>query len=93
MKVRVPDLEGGWTDASRWQLLFQGLWEAPERICIQEARTAILLLRHLARSPQGRRRKHLIFTDNQAVLGMLCKGRSSAPGLLRLARIAASIEL
>ena len=92
-KVRVPDLEASWFPPRRWRLTFRGTWVTQEHICIQEARTAVHLMKHLGRSSAGRKRRTLAFTDNQAVLGVLGKGRSSAPALLRLARIAASLAL
>ena len=64
-----------------------------EHICVLEARTAVKLMKHLGRSSAGCRHRALAFTDNRAVLGVLGKGRSSAPALLRLARIAASLTL
>ena len=75
-KVRVPDLEASWFPPKRWRLTFRGTWRTQEHICIQEARTAIKLMKHLGRSSAGCRRRTLAFTDNQAVLGVLGKGRS-----------------
>ena len=92
-KVRGPDLEASWFPPKRWRLTFRGTWVTQEHICIQEARTAVKLMKHLGRSSAGCRHRTLAFTDNQAVLGVLGKGRSSAPALLRLARIAASLAL
>jgi len=46
-KVRTPDLEPDWLTPVRWRLTFKGTWKVQEHICIQEARTAVELLKHL----------------------------------------------
>ena len=92
-KVRVPPLQSPWFKVERWKLTFKGRWKSFEHISVQEARTAVSLIRHLGRSAATRGRKFLAFTDNMAVLGVLGKGRSSCPPLLRQARKAAAVTL
>ena len=51
------------------------------------------LLRHLCRSKAAHGRKVLVLMDSMAALGVIGKGRSSSPPLLRLARQRAAYEL
>ena len=60
---------------------------------MQEMRTAVGVLRHLARSRPVWNHKVLILMDSMAAMGVISKGRSSSPPLLRLARQAAAISL
>ena len=92
-RVPVPPLSGIWLPAKRWSLVYAGKWREQEHITVQEMRTAVGLLRHLARSRQCWNRRVLILMDSMAALGVISKGRSSSPPLLRLARQAASICL
>ena len=58
-----------------------------------ECRTAVLLLRHLARTRSAWRHRVLILLDSMVTIGVLGKGRSSVYPLLRLARTAGCIQL
>ena len=82
-----------WTRVSRWSLLYQGKWAREEHNNILELRTIIALLRHLSRSRPCWGKRVLVFSDSLVSMGVLAKGRSSASGLLHLARQAAAIVL
>lgn len=92
-RVPAPPLSGEWLPISRWRLVYKGTWREREHITIQELRTGVGVLRHLSRSRQSWGRRVLILMDSMAALGVLSKGRSSSPPLLRLARQAAAISL
>ena len=51
------------------------------------------LTRHLARSRRNWRHRVLIMVDSMAALGIISKGRSSSPVLLRLSRQLAAVSL
>ena len=82
-----------WTRVSRWSVLYQGGWTREEHNNILELRTIVGLLRHLSRSRPSWGKRVLVFSDSLVSMGVLAKGRSSAPGLLHLARQAAAAIL
>lgn len=92
-KLKVPPVDAEFMDARAWTLLFKGRWKLREHINVLEARTAVLLLRHLARSRGSWHRRVLILLDSLVSIGMLAKGRSPVYPLLRLARGAAAVQL
>ena len=92
-RVPVPPLSGQWLPAKRWSLVYKGLWRQREHITVQEMRTAVGVMRHLARSRHTWNHKVLILMDSMAAMGVISKGRSSSPPLLRLSRQAAAISL
>ena len=91
--VRVPSVDSTFMHPKDWRLTFRGRWERASHINELELRTAVLLLRHLARTRKHHRRRVLLLLDSLVALGVLCKGRSSSYPLLRLARQAASVQL
>ena len=70
-----------------------GKWKDQEHITIQELRTVVALARHLVRSRAAWGSRVLVLIDSMAALGVVAKGRSSSPPLLRLARQLAAISL
>ena len=78
---------------SRWVTTYKGTWNHTEHIAIQELRTLVGLLRHLARSRKNWNHKVLILIDSMAALGVVAKGRSSSAPLLRLSRQLCAISL
>ena len=93
LKEMAPRLADSWLVPSRWHLVYQGTWRDLEHNNILEARTAVNLLRHVARDPSRWGEKLLVFTDSLVTLGILTKGRSSVHVLNRLCRKAAAIVL
>jgi hypothetical protein len=92
-RVLAPPLASSWTREERWATTFMGTWETQEHINVQEARTVVSLMRHLARTSQAWGSRVLVLTDSMVTLGCLSKGRSSASPLLRLCRMTAAITL
>lgn len=92
-KLRVPPVDAEFMDARAWSLVFKGRWRLRGHINVLEARTAVLLLRHLARSRGSWNRRVLILLDSLVAIGMPAKGRSPVYPLLRLARGATAVQL
>ena len=87
------ELPSCWLEVSRWTIAVSGGWDKEEHQNILECRTAVLALRRLARISRAWNRKVLIAVDSLVTLGVLARGRSSSPALLRLARQAAVVQL
>ena len=75
-----------WVSGLKWRVGAVQAWLAREHNNISEGRCVVLAVSRLTRTRRGRRRKLLVITDSQVVLGTFRKGRSSSPGLLYLAR-------
>ena len=70
-----------------------GRWSREEHLNTLELRTIVMLLRHLARSSRTWGQRTLVFSDSVVSIGVLRKGRSSSRPLLRLARVAAVLQM
>ena len=90
---RVPPASEVWDPLDRWHERFRVQWDRPEHINVLELRTAVMALRHCARSRHCWDTRVLCFTDSLVTLGVLTKGRSSSRALLGLARSAAAMQL
>jgi hypothetical protein len=64
-----------------------------EHTNVQEFRTIALLGRKLSLDHRCWGTRVLVFSDSQAALGCLAKGRSSRPGMLRISRQIAALAL
>ncbi len=80
-------------DSKKWEEVFRVTWRQAEPSNIVEARTILLAVRHFCRSQQNWGRRLLLFTDNQAALFTLAKGRSSKRTLALIARRVAAVTL
>lgn len=78
---------------SRWRVGARTTWKRDGQIDALEGEAHLLGLRHAVRDRRRRRRRKLDFVDNQALLGCVRKGRSSARRLLRVCRRVASLVL
>ena len=76
-----------------WKTAISTKWKRQNKIDYLEGEAAILSLRHRLRSTVNRKQRILQLQDNQAILGTLRKGRSSAPRLLVQARRVAALCL
>ena len=92
-RIPAPPLSSTWLPVARWATTYRGLWRHAVHITIQELRTVVGLLRHLARSRRNWGHKVLLLIDSMAALGVIAKGRSSSLPLLRLARQVCAISL
>ena len=73
-----------------WKVFLSYKWKQSGHINVLEAVAVLDLLRKLARSPSEARLRRLLLVDNQSVLGVLARGRSSSQALQApLTRIAA----
>ena len=87
-------LASGWDPPHRWRRVLQGKWRWPaEHISINEARTGLLALRHLARHRDVRGHRALFIGDNLAAVCAYEKGRGRAWTLNSLARRAAAYQI
>ena len=78
---------------AQWKVAAKTKWRREGRIDALEGEALLLGLRHAVRSRTRRRRRVLCFVDNQALLGSLRKGRSSAVRLLHICRRVAAHAL
>ena len=92
-RVPAPLLDPEWSNARRWKLTFSGRWTDREHISVLEARTVLLLARHLCRSRRTCQTRVLVLLDSMAALGCLSKGRSAVRPLLHLCRQLAGLTL
>ncbi|CAK0877769.1 unnamed protein product [Prorocentrum cordatum] len=81
----VPEVEdtlyGG-----RWQVVSSGGWARSEKIIVLEGRALVHSLRHALRDSKSFGKRILFLCDNMGLVCAMEKGRSSAGGVLRVAR-------
>ncbi|CAK0810560.1 unnamed protein product, partial [Prorocentrum cordatum] len=70
----------------RWQVVSSGGWARVENIVVLEGRAIVHSLRHALRDSKSFGRRLLFLSDNMGLVCALQKGRSSAGGVLRIAR-------
>jgi len=92
-KVRAPEMGPEWDPVERWREVGRWRWKHEEHNNILEGRAGIATLNHLAMDEEVVGKRVLIFTDNQVVLGVMAKGRSSVRLLNFLARKAAALTI
>ena len=80
------ELPGDLLPVKRWGVTFKGRWRYDEHQHLRECRTALMVVRHLARSEVNWQKHVLVFTDRLVTLGTLVIGRSSSAGLLLVLR-------
>ncbi|CAK0806316.1 unnamed protein product, partial [Prorocentrum cordatum] len=82
---KVPEVEeelyGG-----RWQVVSSGGWARSEKIIVLEGRALVHSLRHALRDSKSFGKRILFLCDNMGLVCAMEKGRSSAGGVLRVAR-------
>ena len=91
--LKAPSIGQNWSVLTRWTELFRTKWKIAEHNNVGELRMAVAALRHLSRSRRHWDNRVMLIGDSLVAIGVLAKGRSSSPPLLRLARQAASIQL
>ena len=64
-----------------WKVFLSYWWKQSGHINVLEAAAVLDLLRKLAKNPQEMKFRRLLLIDNQSVLGVLAKGRSSSQAL------------
>ena len=64
-----------------WKVFLSYRWKQSGHINVLEAAAVLDLLRKLAKNPQEMKFRRLLLIDNQSVLGVLAKGRSSSQAL------------
>lgn len=82
-----------WVRAQSWKTAIRHKWYKPRPIHILEAEAILLALRWFTRDGENLNRRLVLFTDSQAVLGALRKGRSSVPSFNILCRKIAALTL
>ena len=92
-KLPVPPIAHCWDPISRWKELFRWTWDLQEHINLLELRAAFAAYRHACRSTRSWRCRHMLFVDNQVVLGIISKGRSSKAGLNHILRRIGALAL
>ena len=92
-RVVAPEMGENWDPLSRWREVSRWRWRHVEHNNILEARAALAAVQEKARDPANYGRRCLIFTDSQAVLGALAKGRSSRPLMNYIAKRVAALTL
>ena len=91
-RVKVPAVpEYIWKRS--WKLVCSAPWRRPESQAILEGRAAVVSLKHLVRSENNFGKRLVMLGDALGSLLALSKGRSSAPGMLRVTRQAAALVL
>ena len=90
---KCPAVGATWDDIPRWRELYRLRWKEKEHNNIGELRMTVQILRHLSRSRKYWDRRHLVISDSLVAIGVIAKGRSSSPPLLRLARAAAAVQM
>ncbi|CAK0839605.1 unnamed protein product, partial [Prorocentrum cordatum] len=82
---KVPEVEeelyGG-----RWQVVSSGGWARSEKIIVLEGRALVHSLRHALRDSKSFGKRILFLCDSMGLVCAMEKGRSSAGGVLRVAR-------
>lgn len=78
--------------ARRWRTAFVHSWEHDAHINALEMAAALMALRWLIRDGVQRKRA-ILLCDSTVAIGVLAKGRSSSPDLLRYARLTAALSL
>ena len=91
--LKAPSIGQNWSVLTRWTELFRTRWKVAEHNNVGELRMAVAALRHLSRSRRHWDSRVMLIGDSLVAIGVLAKGRSSSPPLLRLARQAASVQL
>jgi hypothetical protein len=92
-KTRPPTAQPSWDVLPRWHEVVRTKWNQLLHNNILELKIAVMALKHLARSRKHWSKRVLLFTDSMVTLGVLVTGRSSSWPLLRLARMAAALQL
>ena len=64
-----------------WKVFLSDRWKQSGHISVLETAAVLDLLRKLARNPQEMQFRRFRLIDNQSVLGVLAKGRSSSQAL------------
>ena len=89
-----PDISVAALDPSvAWRVAFARRFHHDEHNNVRELWSGLAALRRLVRNRQCRRRRVVVATDSLVALGVACKGRSSSPPLLLLARRLAAVTL
>ena len=76
----------------RWRLVFNPKWKRPAHINELEALIILLSIRWLL-AKQVQNVRVVVLSDSFVVLGVIAKGRSSRPTMLRFARMLAALVL
>ena len=92
-KLPIPPIALHWSDIRRWREVYRWDFEKEEHINVLELKAAYNAIRHKSRRARSWHKRHLIFVDNQVILGALAKGRSSRQGLNYVLRKVASLTL
>ena len=89
-----PDISIGALDSGvAWRLAFSRTFHDFEHNNVRELWSGLAAVRRLVRNRRCRRRRVVVATDSLVALGVACKGRSSSPPLLLLARRLAAVTL
>ena len=81
-----PEVPATFMKPCHWHSRFKGGWKDREHITALEGRTAVLTIRHIARSSGKVGQRHLILGDNLGVILALSKGRAASSCLLNCCR-------
>ncbi len=90
-RPRPPPVGIQWGPAREWKLACARRWSSPDHNNVGELRVAVMAIERAARKADNWGRRCLFLSDSLVAIGVLAKGRSSSPGLLRCARYALSV--
>lgn len=75
------DDKTNWVKRQNWHVAIKHRWIKRQHIHVLEGEAIVLAVRWMVRKATNHRRRVILFTDSQTVLGALKKGRSSKPAL------------
>eukprot|EP00438_Fugacium_kawagutii_P025342 Skav236504 [mRNA] locus=scaffold78:316727:320924:+ [translate_table: standard] len=79
---------------STWKTVLMGRWrDTSEHITLKEGRALVLAARRLTRNSSSRGKRHLVLVDNLALSMMVCKGRATNFGMLRVMQQLSALSL
>ena len=76
-RTQVPEVALCWDPIERWSLRKQWLWAFPEHNNLLEMRVAVVAAMMACYDPTKWRKRVMIISDSQCVIGCIMKGRSS----------------
>ena len=85
-RVPSPEISNVWDDLGRWEETARWTWNTGEHNNILEGRAALVAVKIATREPKDWRKRHLVMSDSQVVIGVFGKGRSSKHEMNCLAR-------